>query len=119
MEACYVNTAHPDFLNGHQAIAIVNDQISGKQQQQQQTPNNSSDHSKTNKQLAALQTNNPSLPNTDADSGSFFGSFFSGPKKTKKTNSMMEPVCIDFDCYFFKRKVVLFYVLRLYTFACF
>ena len=107
MEACYINTAHPDFLNGHQAIAIVNDQISGKQQQQQQqqTPNNSSDHSKANKQLAALQTNSPSLPNTDADSGSFFGSFFSGPKKTKKTNSMMEPVCIDLDCYFsFKKK---------------
>ncbi|KAI7861187.1 Dynamin central region-domain-containing protein [Circinella umbellata] len=93
MEACYINTAHPDFLNGHQAIAIVNDQLSGKQQQQQQqqTPNNSSDHSKTNKQLAALQTNNPSLPNTDGDNGSFFGSFFSGPKKAKKTNNMMEP----------------------------
>merc|ERR1711939_1214928 len=25
MEACYVNTGHPDFLNGHRAMAIVNE----------------------------------------------------------------------------------------------
>ena len=25
MESCYVNTGHPDFLNGHRAMAIVNE----------------------------------------------------------------------------------------------
>ena len=25
MEACYINTGHPDFLNGHRAMAMVNE----------------------------------------------------------------------------------------------
>ncbi|KAI8141297.1 Dynamin central region-domain-containing protein [Fennellomyces sp. T-0311] len=86
MEACYINTAHPDFLNGHQAIAMVNEQL-GKQQQ---TQNNTHDSAKTNKQLAALQTSTGS-PSPDSENGSFFGSFFSGPKKSKKAGGLMEP----------------------------
>ncbi|KAJ7215674.1 Dynamin central region-domain-containing protein [Mycena haematopus] len=27
MQACYINTTHPDFIGGHQATAIVNDRI--------------------------------------------------------------------------------------------
>jgi len=27
MQACYVNTTHPDFLNGHRAMAIVTDKL--------------------------------------------------------------------------------------------
>ncbi|OBZ88894.1 Vacuolar protein sorting-associated protein 1 [Choanephora cucurbitarum] len=104
MEACYINTAHPDFLSGHQAITLVNEQLQAKnhpnqisdkphpvngrqppQQQQQQSQ----------QQLAALQTNNLSSAsldvNSDSNNGSFFGSFFSGPKKTKKvTGALME-----------------------------
>ncbi|KAI9491487.1 Dynamin central region-domain-containing protein [Zychaea mexicana] len=87
MESCYINTAHPDFLNGHQAIAMVNDQLSGRQQQQQHP---TQDHSKTNKQLTALQTS-PSTPSADSNENGFFGSFFSGPKKSKKTSGLMEP----------------------------
>ncbi|CDH48353.1 vacuolar sorting protein [Lichtheimia corymbifera JMRC:FSU:9682] len=87
MEACYINTAHPDFLNGHQAIAMVNDQLAPKNQpsQHQQHPN---DALKSSKQMPALQTSATNSP--DPDGGSFFGSFFSGPKKTKKTAGMME-----------------------------
>lgn len=89
MEACYINTAHPDFLNGHQAIAMVNDQLAPKNQpsQHQQHPN---DALKSSKQMPALQTSATNSP--DPDGGSFFGSFFSGPKKTKKTAGMMEAV---------------------------
>ncbi|KAI8142686.1 Dynamin central region-domain-containing protein [Fennellomyces sp. T-0311] len=103
MEACYINTAHPDFLNGHQAIAIVNEQLHPKpqqptgpestgktgrhqqQQQQHQTPQQ--------QHLAALQTTNSSSTSLDSNndqSGSFFGSFFAGSKKAKKPNAPME-----------------------------
>ena len=111
MEACYINTAHPGFLSGHQAITLVNEQLQAKnhpnqisdkphpvngrqppQQQQQQQQQQQSQQ-----QLAALQTNNLSSAsldvNSDSNNGSFFGSFFSGPKKTKKvTGALMEAV---------------------------
>ncbi|KAI8057583.1 Dynamin central region-domain-containing protein [Gilbertella persicaria] len=79
MEACYINTAHPDFLNGHQAIATVNERIMQKSQQE------------ASKKSNALQTANM-LPEETNSNGSLFGSFFSGNKKaTKKTvANMME-----------------------------
>lgn len=85
MEAVYINTGHPDFLNGHKAIALVTDRMSAKQQQAAADPKASKN------QLAALQTNNVNSPSADPNDNSFFGSFFSGPKKTKKGN-MMETV---------------------------
>ncbi|KAI8991065.1 Dynamin central region-domain-containing protein [Mycotypha africana] len=91
MESCYINTAHPDFLSGHQAIAIVNEQLQAKnqpnhdkQQHQQHATMNG------NSKLASLQTgprsSASSFDSTSENNGSFFGSFFSGPKKTKKTS---------------------------------
>lgn len=96
MEACYINTAHPDFLNGHQAIAIVNEQMAAKQNPQH-GPNasESTKSTKAHQSLSTLQTN--SSPNLDSDTnGSFFGSFFSGPKKSKKTSGLMEAVSRTF-----------------------
>ncbi|CEG72550.1 Putative Vacuolar protein sorting-associated protein 1 [Rhizopus microsporus] len=88
MEACYINTAHPDFMSGHKAIALVNDKLQAKTQ-----PNTAADKQLTNgnhkQALAPLQTNGHS-PTSDMN-GSFFGSFFSGPKKTKKSaGALME-----------------------------
>ncbi|KAI9482688.1 MAG: Dynamin central region-domain-containing protein [Benjaminiella poitrasii] len=87
MEACYINTAHPDFLSGHQAIAIVNDQLQHKNnstdKQQQQQPQS------RQQQLVSLQTNNTANA-VDENGPSFFGSFFSGPKKAKKGSALME-----------------------------
>ncbi|CAO3685759.1 unnamed protein product [Rhizopus microsporus] len=88
MEACYINTAHPDFMSGHKAIALVNDKLQAKAQ-----PNTAADKQLTNgnhkQALAPLQTNGHS-PTSDMN-GSFFGSFFSGPKKTKKSaGALME-----------------------------
>lgn len=90
MEACYINTAHPDFMSGHKAIALVNDKLQAKAQ-----PNTAADKQLTNgnhkQALAPLQTNGHS-PTSDMN-GSFFGSFFSGPKKTKKSaGALMEAV---------------------------
>ncbi|KAI9313509.1 Dynamin central region-domain-containing protein, partial [Dichotomocladium elegans] len=93
MEACYINTAHPDFLNGHQAIAIVNEQLHPKPvtPSGQDGPHSKSGKQQTTSQLAALQTNNSSSTSLDnSESNSFFGSFFSGPKKTKKASAIME-----------------------------
>lgn len=85
MEATYINTAHPDFLNGHQAIALVNERMHPKPtSQDQQVPHNK----KLTSSVPALQTN--SVEDTNSN-GSLFGSFFSGNKKTanKKTPGSM------------------------------
>lgn len=89
MESCYINTAHPDFLNGHQAIAAVTERISQKNQQQQIEPKKQ--HNPTN----ALQTNAANANEDTNSNGSLFGSFFSGNKKTVKkssASSMMDAV---------------------------
>ncbi|KAI8880066.1 hypothetical protein K501DRAFT_255753 [Backusella circina FSU 941] len=95
MESCYINTAHPDFLSGHQAIAMVNDQLQGsKNQQNNEKGQHSTKQHQNQQQLSALQTNGAHSPSIDSNAeskDSFFGSFFSGPKKTKKTtNGLME-----------------------------
>lgn len=118
MEACYINTAHPDFLSGHQAIAIVNEQLQAKNQPAQITDKqhgNSAAHSRQ-QQLAALQTNNASsassFDSNNESNGSFFGSFFAGPKKTKKTSgALMEAVSYKF--------YVMIYTLYSYVFICY
>ncbi|KAI8889881.1 hypothetical protein K501DRAFT_282178 [Backusella circina FSU 941] len=82
MESCYINTAHPDFLSGHKAISMVNEQISAKNQRQDRSPAKS--------QVPSLQTNGSSASSVDSnDSGSFFGSFFSGNKKSTKSGSAL------------------------------
>ncbi|OBZ90031.1 Vacuolar protein sorting-associated protein 1 [Choanephora cucurbitarum] len=88
MEACYINTAHPDLLNGHQAVAAVNERIMQKNQQQiEAAPHKQSKNSAPN----SLQTSN-GAPEESSSNGSLFGSFFSGNKKnTKKSpTSMMD-----------------------------
>ncbi|ORX97583.1 hypothetical protein K493DRAFT_281166 [Basidiobolus meristosporus CBS 931.73] len=81
MEACYINTGHPDFLGGHKALTIVNERVNAAK-----NPPNSSDSKKSG---ANTPVGNPglSLINQDADSsgGGFFGSFFSSKKKKPTT----------------------------------
>ncbi|KAI8339748.1 Dynamin central region-domain-containing protein [Chlamydoabsidia padenii] len=87
MEACYINTGHPDFLNGHQAIALVNEQLQTKNQSANTDGKQQPPQQKTPQQLA-LQTSQSTTPTSDENG--FFGSFFSGPKKTKKISGLME-----------------------------
>ncbi|KAL7949058.1 vacuolar sorting protein [Trichoderma barbatum] len=85
MEACYINTAHPDFLNGHRAMAIVNERHNPAKPVQVDP--------KTGKALPAAtpaRAGSPPVPDADGSSnGGFFGSFFAA--KNKKKAAAMEP----------------------------
>ncbi|KAF3927679.1 Dynamin-1 [Orbilia brochopaga] len=78
MESCYINTGHPDFLNGHRAMAIVNEKHSASKPVQVDP--------KTGKPLPRTDSPAPSLDTSD-NSG-FFGSFFAS--KNKKKMAAME-----------------------------
>ncbi|KAL1892066.1 vacuolar protein sorting-associated protein 1 [Sporothrix stenoceras] len=84
MEACYINTGHPDFLNGHRAMAIVNERHNPAKPVQVDP--------KTGKPLPASATParaaSPTLEG-DKESG-FFGSFFAAKNK-KKAAAMEAP----------------------------
>jgi vacuolar protein sorting-associated protein 1 len=80
METCYINTAHPDFLNGHRAMAIINDKIS----------KNSPNGDKNRNTLHALGSN--PLFDMDSQNSGFFGTFFNTAKKKKA--GLMEPVIV-------------------------
>jgi len=85
MEACYINTGHPDFLNGQRAMAIVHERHNAAKPIQVDP--------KTGKPLPPSvppRSGSPSLPTdgTEGNSG-FFGSFFAS--KNKKKMAAMEP----------------------------
>ncbi|THC90882.1 hypothetical protein EYZ11_009662 [Aspergillus tanneri] len=83
MEACYVNTGHPDFLNGHRAMTIVNERQAASKPTQVDP--------KTGKPLPP-RANSPSSVDVTQDSSSgsgFFGSFWAS--KNKKKMAAMEP----------------------------
>lgn len=83
MEACYINTGHPDFLNGHRAMAIVNERHNPTKPVQVDP--------KTGKPLpgGTPRAQSPTVPEPDGNSG-FFGSFFAAKNK-KKAAAMEAP----------------------------
>jgi dynamin 1-like protein len=108
MQACYVNTTHPDFLNGHKvrprhvsisflykpfslpkAMALVTDRLNANKPA---TP-----EPKSGKINSAQLNNNKDLEvDAKKEEPSFFGSFFSSSKsqqqKAKKGTQVMEAV---------------------------
>ncbi|KAI1074162.1 vacuolar sorting protein 1 [Whalleya microplaca] len=88
MESCYINTGHPDFLNGHRAMAIVNERYNGAKPVQVDP--------KTGKPLPAsaatpARAASPSIDaNLDSTNAGFFGSFFAAKNK-KKAAAMEAP----------------------------
>jgi len=74
MESCYINTAHPDFLNGHKAMSIVNERAAMKSQTT--TP-----ESKAAKVKDLTANTNLTPQEAGLEQSGFFGSFFSKPKK--------------------------------------
>lgn len=80
MEACYVNTGHPDFLNGHRALAIVSEKHTSAKPVQVDP--------KTGKPLPP-RVDSPSQAFGDDDNKGFFGSFWA--TKNKKKMAAMEP----------------------------
>ncbi|RPD59190.1 hypothetical protein L226DRAFT_510350 [Lentinus tigrinus ALCF2SS1-7] len=81
MQACYVNTTHPDFLNGHKAMSIVTDRLNANKPQQ---PHDSK------KVSAATLNNNRDLDVDSKEEQSFFGSFFAKNQPKKKGAAVME-----------------------------
>lgn len=79
MEACYINTGHPDFLNGHRAMALVNEQRSAAKPTQVDP--------KTGKPLPMPQQQTSQT--LEPENAGFFGSFFAS--KNKKKMAAMEP----------------------------
>ncbi|KAG7008228.1 hypothetical protein G7Y79_00006g018480 [Physcia stellaris] len=86
MESCYINTGHPDFLNGHKAMAIVNDRHNAAKPIQVDP--------KTGRPLPPSavppRAASPSLDAPPESGTGFFGSFF-GPKNKKKMAAMDSP----------------------------
>lgn len=88
-EACYINTAHPDFINGHKAMAIVYDKL---QLNKPTTPTDRSlDRLDPKRTTAPTSANGPGerTYNLDEPQG-IFGSFFK--KTTKPKPGVLEPV---------------------------
>ncbi|KAF7541550.1 hypothetical protein G7Z17_g11933 [Cylindrodendrum hubeiense] len=86
MESCYVNTGHPDFLNGHRAMAIVNERYNPAKPVQVDP--------KTGKPLASAtpRAASPTVSDAgpDGNNSGFFGSFFAAKNK-KKAAAMEAP----------------------------
>ncbi|KAL9052440.1 MAG: hypothetical protein Q9162_005409 [Coniocarpon cinnabarinum] len=84
MESTYVNTGHPDFLNGSRAMAIVHERHNANKPTQVDP--------KTGKPLpASAATPRPASPTLDeSQGGGFFGSFFASKNK-KKLAAMEAP----------------------------
>jgi vacuolar protein sorting-associated protein 1 len=82
MESIYINTGHPDFINGSRAMAIVHERHNSSKPQQVDP--------KTGKPIAPSvppRSMSPSLGTEEG--GGFFGSFFAS--KNKKKMAAMEP----------------------------
>ncbi|KAA8910446.1 Dynamin central region-domain-containing protein [Sphaerosporella brunnea] len=81
METCYINTGHPDFINGHRAMAIVNERHSASKPVQVDP--------KTGKPLPGSGRDSPNPQALDGEKEGFFFSFFAA--KNKKKMAAMEP----------------------------
>lgn len=80
MQACYVNTTHPDFISGHKATALVTERLNGNKPQPSNDPKNPRAQVNNNKDLDVDKKEEPS----------FFGSFFASKGASKKKGSIME-----------------------------
>ncbi|KAK7049376.1 vacuolar protein sorting-associated protein 1 [Paramarasmius palmivorus] len=79
MQACYLNTTHPDFISGHKAMSIVQERLNANK-----PPPPASDP-KAGKLAPGVINNNRDLDvEAKKEEPSFFGSFFSSTKGTQK-----------------------------------
>src|SRR5258706_29981 len=92
MQACYVNTTHPDFINGHKAMSIIAERLGANKPQAQPADGRSVDP-KTGKLLPGAVNNNKDLDvDLRKEEPGFFGSFFVKNKAQvgAKKGSVME-----------------------------
>ncbi|GFZ42711.1 Vacuolar protein sorting-associated protein 1 [Saitozyma sp. JCM 24511] len=85
MQACYVNTTHPDFISGHKAMALITERMNANKPQEKPVDAKSG-------KLAAGALNNGKDLDADLkkDDQSFFGSFFAKDKQPKRKGGAME-----------------------------
>jgi hypothetical protein len=113
MQACYVNTTHPDFLNGHkvsyidfaqlllaqlhyQAMSIITDRMNANK------PPPTTDTKGGKLAVGAINNNKDLDVDAKKDEPSFFGSFFAGNRNQpkKKGAAVMEAVSsLANDCF--------------------
>jgi len=86
MQACYVNTTHPDFLGGHKAMSIVQERLNANK------PPPPAPDGKGGKTQSQANGSRDFDFDPKKDEASFFGSFFSTAKKgqAKKAGPVME-----------------------------
>ncbi|KAJ2386948.1 vacuolar protein sorting-associated protein 1, partial [Coemansia sp. RSA 2611] len=85
MEQCYINTAHPDFINGQRAFAIINDRMNPPK------PNQPAANGRP-----SISHNERTLDeemNLPKDTG-FFGSFWQGGKKKRQATMEAPPAVL-------------------------
>ncbi|KAG9016728.1 vacuolar protein sorting-associated protein 1 [Tulasnella sp. 427] len=76
MQACYVNTTHPDFISGHKAMTFVVDRMNASKPPPQEP--------RPGKVTSAQLNNNKDLDvDLKKEEPSFFGSFFASKQKKK------------------------------------
>lgn len=78
-QACYINTTHPDFLNGHKALAIVSERMNANK-----PPEKPIDPKSGKLGVGALNNGKDLDTDLKKDDSSFFGSFFNKDKAPKK-----------------------------------
>lgn len=91
-EACYINTAHPDFINGHKAMAIVYDKL--QLNNKPATP--------TEKSMEKLDIKRGEKSYALDEPQGIFGSFFK--KIAKPKPGILEPVgvaCKNYYLYYY------------------
>lgn len=87
MQACYVNTTHPDFLNGHKAMALVSDRMAAARPVEKVDPKKISS--------ASLNNNKDLEVDVKKEEPSFFSTFFPAGSRSqpkKKGVSVMDAV---------------------------
>ncbi|KAL7419659.1 vacuolar protein sorting-associated protein 1 [Cryptotrichosporon argae] len=84
MQACYVNTTHPDFISGHKAMAIVTERLAASK------PAEKVD-TKGGKLAPGALNNGRDLDADLKKDESFFGSFFSKGQQPRKKGVMEAP----------------------------
>jgi len=89
MQACYVNTTHPDFLNGHKAMSIINEKMNANKPQVVEQKG----------KLAPGAINNNKDLDVEAkkEEPGFFGSFWKPgavPKKKGGVSTMEAPPAV-------------------------
>ncbi|KAG8903351.1 vacuolar protein sorting-associated protein 1 [Tulasnella sp. 403] len=85
MQACYVNTTHPDFISGHKAMTLITDRLNAAKPPPTEP--------KPGKVTSAQLNNNKDLDvDLRKEEPSFFGSFFAAAKGGKKKGGpVLEP----------------------------